>query len=185
MFDFYNIIAVIVAVLSALATLYSGLIVKNKRREILETVKKETLDTVLESDDLKTLGDYLTNSLEKITISQYSSDKEVAKQVGQYLSKVKNFLGEKDKIVEELSKPQFKTEPPDLNKEIDIDRYFEPIIKELYNGQTWNALARLRRLIRRRFRNLLLGRGIEVTDRISASKLIDIFLIRFFVISTS
>jgi len=156
------------ALLSVLGTLFSFYFTKRQKSKILESVKKEKLDKALASDNILMLGDYLTETLETITIAQYSSNKNVAKDVNQFLNKIQNYLLPKDDIekieVSEDTEEHF-IEYPQIPKE------FKGIIDELNTGEPWNALAKLRRFLEIYFRSYAEERNIDVSNIKSVSQL--------------
>ena len=163
-----ELFSVFSAVLSMLGTLISFYFTKRQKSKILDSVKKEKLDAVLASDNILMLGDYLTQTLETITIAQYSSNKNVAKDVNQFLNKIQNYLLPK----EDIDKIETAEETEEIHIEYpQIPEDFVPIINEINKGEPWNALAKLRRYLEIYFRNVAEKNKIDVSNIKSVSQL--------------
>lgn len=163
-----ELVSVFSALLSMLGTLFSFYFTRLQKSKILRSVKKEKLEAALATDNILILGDYLTDTLETITIAQYSSNKDVAKDVNLFLNKIQSYLLPKDDI-EKIELPK-ETEEQTIEYQ-QAPKEFESIIEELNTGEPWNALAKLRRFLEIYFRNYAMKRNIDVSNIKSVSQL--------------
>jgi len=119
----------------------------------LKALKKIEFKNVLSSSDIKVLGNYLDNEIGQMTISDYVDNNEINKRINTFINKLTQFIGTEEQIKRE-EEPEIKTIEKFEQKTFKEFPYhgklgveFDKIIDELFWGESWNALARLRRYI--------------------------------------
>lgn len=167
----FELVSFIAGFLSILVTIISYYLSRRQKEEILNTVSQDKIENILATDNIKILGDYLTNSLEVVTIAQYSLDKKVSKNVNIFLKKIRNYLLTQSEV-EKLEIPD-KVEDRYIEYP-QIPEEFAPIIDELVDGEAWNALAKLRRFLELHFKRIAKENNIDVRKSKSVSQLLNL-----------
>lgn len=153
---------------SVLAVALNVLATAIARRRKYHALQKQELESVLQSDDLQALGEYMDDTLGGVSMLEYSSSSAVASRVDRFIERVQDFVGTSDRMAE-------KTEPvPEfLSARVHPSGdEFEDVLRELETGEPWNALARLRRQVERRLRALLGEPAVEGTRPRGAAQLL-------------
>jgi hypothetical protein len=116
---------------------------KSKAASKLRDTQEAEFKSVLNSSKLENLGDYLENKLGKFTVDEYCRDTTVESRVEKILVSARHFLGT------EIGKPSEIPKPPEIEpaESRPLPTSMQPVYRELQRGETWNALARLRREI--------------------------------------
>lgn len=137
-------IGVAVAFLAVmLSTADSSFLVLARTLPKLRAAEEDKLDAALQSGDLTTLGEYLERSIGAFTVREYVDRPEVAQRLDVLLDRVQGFVGEPSGISEPSEAPLAAIEGREMLEGVDLG----PVLVELERGETWNALARLRREI--------------------------------------
>lgn len=136
-----GLLAAFTSLLSTLAVVGLHSIVARRKLQAAEEAK---FKEALESDDLLKLGDYLSSTLGQFTIQEYSSREQVAQRVNRMLARLGDFIGEGDVALPTLLDQSPVTHPPELSS---LPAEFARVKADLENGDLWNGLARLRRII--------------------------------------
>lgn len=168
--DFQNIITTIsslTAVLSVLATLFAIYFNKKSQTKSLNDIREKSLDELIDSFDIKLLGKYLDNNLGQVTIKEYSANKKIQKIVNKYVQTIVNYIGTEEKLNQKVSVPENGKE---FSANISADLI--PIILEYETGQTWNALAKLRRHIEITIRDLANENKLQINEYSSPQKIL-------------
>jgi hypothetical protein len=175
-----TIISALFGLLSILLTVGSSIrnyVVQNSK---LNDLKKKEFEIILESSDIVKIGNYLDNEIGQLTISDYADNKQLTKRVDSLLNKLTRYVGTEDEIKaqqenedivkSEIEHQQIKEFP--LKGKLGPD--FDRIIYELYTGEPWNALARLRRYIEMLLKDLAIKNNLNVEKIYSVTQLIEI-----------
>lgn len=142
-------------VISSLSTL---IITMKKKRAIVKSLSKYEIGIILDNPDAQKIFRYLKIRLGDVEISSYANDEDIKNKVNKCLARITEF--------QNSSKELQIDNPPPSNLIIDNDRNApnatskDLIEKEhsliskarvqIKNGQTWNALAQLRRDLEKR-----------------------------------
>lgn len=168
-------LAFVGALASVLSVAASVISQRRLKRRILELVEEQKLEAALASDDIEQLGQYLDRSLANVTVFQYSSDLQVSKRIDRYLKRVQEYVG----TTEEIEKSADSTQPTATEthrvstpEPDSVPQDFKPILEEFATGETWNALAQLRRNIEMRLRHLAVSRDLDISRARSAGPLL-------------
>jgi hypothetical protein len=126
----------------------------------------------LRSSEIVPLGRYLDTTLSKVTVSQYTSSETISAQVDQYIERIRDFVGTTEEVqAQQIAKQQ--PEPVPLWT-LEIPSELQPVLDELKDGESWNALARLRRLIELHLRDVAKTRRLRIEKVRSAGQLVDL-----------
>ena len=111
----------------------------------LKKAEAETISSVLAEDDITKLGTYVDNVIGPFDMREYATDSEVERIVDAYIERVQEYIG----APEDIKREREEAPPPDLPPALgsQLPHEFQPILQELRFGESWNALARLRRHI--------------------------------------
>ena len=166
----------ILAILSIIATSLSIYATYKLKKQLLEITDEEALDSVLLTDDIEELGSYLENSLSQVTIFEYAISEQASEKVDRFLDKIQDYLVR----TEDLNYPQINFNQIETERyayvETEIPNELRPIIEELNYGEPWNALAKLRRLIESKLKELLDKNHITTRDNISMNQMFRILV---------
>ena len=146
--------------------------IKTSRK--IDQAKEDGFQKALDASDLNTLGNYLDETLGRFTIQEITTNPTASLKVKTYFGRVKDFLGAEKEIKQISSKPR-------VNKQVKVSGEFEKIIEELDNGEAWNSLARLRRYIEIKLRELAEKKGLRFKRQPSAGRLLNELLKKDFV----
>ncbi|AUC23428.1 hypothetical protein BTO15_15550 [Polaribacter sejongensis] len=179
--NYISLLATVLGLISLIVASISGVSNSIKQRRLLKELKKKELETILDSSDILALGEYLDNDIGKLSISDYVDNKKLTKKVDYLISRLTRFVGTEEEIKSEKeAQEKFESEHPasELIKEFPftekVSEEFDKIINELYMGEPWNALARLRRYIEILLKNIGEENGLEIKKVYSVTKLLDI-----------
>nr|WP_298996629.1 hypothetical protein [uncultured Allomuricauda sp.] len=179
--NYISLLATVLGLISGVITIISWTVNSISQKILLKELKKKELEAILDSSDILALGEYLDDDIGKLTISDYVDNNKLTKKVDSLISRLTQFVGTEDEIESEKEEHEkFEQEHPakDLIKDFPytdkVSEEFDKIIKELYLGEPWNALARLRRYVEILLKNIAEENGIRVKKIHSVTKLIDI-----------
>lgn len=179
--NYISLLATVLGLISVSITAISGITNLIKQNKLLKELKKKELEVILDSSDILALGEYLDNDIGKLTISDYVDNSKLTKKVDYLISRLTQFVGTEAEIKSEKEEQEkFEQEHPakDLIKDFPytqkVSEEFDKIIRELYLGEPWNALARLRRYVEILLKNIGEENGIQAKKIHSVTKLIDI-----------
>ncbi len=178
--DIFNIVAALIASLSIATTLYSSISERINQIRKLRKLKEDVFEIVLESSNIKTLGKYLDHEIGQLTISDYVENKDINKRIDILLNRLTQFIGTDDEINKESKEQETFTEKRESKEQFKDFPYlgklgpeFDKIISELYTGEPWNALARLRRHIEITLKEIAQKHNIPVEKMHSMTYMID------------
>jgi hypothetical protein len=164
--------SVAAGLISVIGSLISLLLSNYKKRSALTAVEEQPLERVLRSSEIVPLGRYLDTTLSKVTVSQYTSSETISAQVDQYIERIRDFVGTTEEVqAQQIAKQQ--PEPVPLWT-LEIPSELQPVLDELKDGESWNALARLRRLIELHLRDVAKTRRLRIEKVRSAGQLVDL-----------
>jgi hypothetical protein len=135
-------------------------------RKAEENAAKRKFDRALNSSDLTTLSRYLRNELGDIPVESYLHDPDIRQKVDRYLTHLSAY------VAKPLEEPVLTPErgahlPASPSKKADAATLENPEIQaalvSLRDGDTWSALARLRRDLEFRLMSL---RAQGLSDRL-------------------
>jgi hypothetical protein len=179
---FTYFLAVSLGALSSFATILAAWQARNIRLNKLKAAKESRFAEALASDDISVLGAYLEDVVGDFTVLEYASSTEVTQRVDRYLEKVEEFLGTPSEIEEKLPDTRRELLPEEREK---VAHEYDKVLEQLRTGESWNALARLRRHIEMTLRGFAEEVGLQLRSHISAGKLLDTLarkqLIPFFI----
>ena len=175
-----SLLAAVLSIISIVAAIFSSIKNLINQRKSLKELRKKQLESILDSSDIISLGNYLDNDIGELSISDYVDNKELTKKVDSLIARLTRFVGTEEEIeIEKEEQEEFEKQHSkhELIKEFPfkgkVSEELDKIINELYLGEPWNALARLRRYIEILLKNIAKEKGLEV-KRVSVSKLIEI-----------
>lgn len=170
--DFKNIITTIstlTGLLSVVATLLAIYFNKKSQTKALNDIREKSLDELIDSFDIKLLGKYLDKNLGQVTIKEYSANEKIQKIVNKYVQTIVNYIGTEEKLNQKISVPENGKE-----YSANISMELIPIILEYETGQTWNALAKLRRHIEITIRDLAIENNLQTNEYSSPQKILSV-----------
>ena len=140
----------------------------------LKETDDRLFDAVVVSDNRKLLGEYLFDRVGFLSIADLVENSEVKTHVGAVLNKAEGFVGESlldteaevdaseqvDQLDETAIANRVATE-----RALSLAPELESSADELARGEVWNALARLRREIEFRLREIASVNGISNARR--------------------
>jgi len=169
--DIISATSLLTGLLSVLASLVSLLLAHYKKKSAMGAFEEVRLEQILKSSEIVPLGRYLDNTLSKVTVAQYTSSDTISAQVDQYMNRIREFVG----TTEEVQSQPVSTHPPEVPLwTLEIPAALKPVLDELATGESWNALARLRRLIELHLNDVANSRKLHPEKVRSAGKLIDL-----------
>jgi hypothetical protein len=144
-------IAFTVAAISSLLTLLNMLLVKIEQNKKLKKLKSKNFELVLQSSDIKKLGNYLDNEIGQLTISNYVENENINKEINELINKLMSFVGTNEQIIKESKREAENTNEIFNEYNVKFEGKFKDEFNKIYNelnhGESWNALAQLRRFI--------------------------------------
>ncbi len=142
-----------------------------EKEEKLKKAEEKTIYSVLEEDDINKLGAYVDDVIGSFDMREYATNPEVERKVDSYIEKIQDYIGAPEDIEREkaVSPPQ-----PDLRTTLDsqLPHDFKPILQELRFGESWNALARLRRYIEVILRKKVAQANLSQEEALSVGRLL-------------
>ena len=150
--------SIFAAVLSLLAVILSAAWASQAVKAKLEAAEETRFQQIVESNRLEVLGKYLDDTIGKFTVNEYANNSTVAVRVDRLLARVREYVGSYDDVSAEEPLEEVPETAPD---DRELPPEFAPIIEELRTGETWNALARLRRHIETSLREIAIQSGIS------------------------
>lgn len=163
-----EILSVLGGISSIVAVIISLLFQFIIRKRKLNVAAEKEFNEIIKSDDINRLGSYLDDVIGKFTIYEYSSDSSISQRIDKYLEKITDFVGTNEEISKE-EEPEFET--PILDT-FPVSEEYEKIIIELREGEAWNALARLRRLIEMKLKTIAIDHHIDIEKIKSAGQIL-------------
>lgn len=123
-------------------------VIRNRyaQKRKLKKAEEETISSVLAEDDITTLGAYVDNVIGPFNMREYATNSEVERKVDAYIERVQEYIGNPEDIERERGEAPPQMDPPPTH-DSQFPHEFQPILEELRFGESWNALARLRRYI--------------------------------------
>ena len=115
------------------------------------------------------MGKYLDKNLGQVTIKEYSANEKIQKIVNKYVQTIVNYIGTEEKLNQKISVPENGKE-----YSANISMELIPIILEYETGQTWNALAKLRRHIEITIRDLAIENNLQTNEYSSPQKILSV-----------
>jgi hypothetical protein len=183
--DFITLVSLISAVLTIVITLFQlGINIIRKKEELnkISRADEKAYLEVMESNDLDKIGKYLDDVIGNFDMREYAENKKIRDTLDLYIEKLKSFIGTDNEIIKsanETQKDVYKTNASDLVASVivrpKLTQEFQVILDELYSGETWNSLAKLRRLIEIKLKEALLKEGIKIDKSIGAGQLLEIY----------
>lgn len=165
--------------ISIFVTIFSVIYYYNSRKNKLLEAQEKKFKNAMASDDLITVGNFLYNTIGDFNVYEYVSSIDVSKTVDKCFEKLLFFIKtdaelkqEIDEIKDEIEEVKYTTEleiPPDLFED------FTKLLVELNSGESWNALARLRRSIEITLNEIAEANGI-IFNRLSAGQLLNVLI---------
>lgn len=168
-------VSIAAGVFSVIATLLSLILGYLSQRDKLQETQKQQFHTILESDDLIYVGNYLDLVIGNFNIYEYATDSKVSETVDTYLEKLRLFVGTDAEVEQQIR--EIGT-PPKIEVSPEHPEGIDSVLKELASGEIWNALARLRRHIEITLRELAKAKGIFLERPSSAGYLLNMLLQR-------
>lgn len=122
-------------------------------KEALEKTKEDAFDIVLKSDSISEVGGYLYEGVGAFALHDYSSSPKVRQRVTRFLERLEAFVGgpeiESSPIaLESRDIPELPHQTPKPPSDL-LEAQ-----RELLEGEVWNGLARIRRIIELRLRDI-------------------------------
>lgn len=140
------------------------------RRAKLKRSEEEEFNRVLGSDDLRTLGRYLDETIGQFTLYECATNKAVTQRVNRLLGRLRDFVGSEEQIKSEIQSetPSFVASAPEPSGELQV------ISDSVEKGDMWNGLARLRRYIENTLRDKLSIQDSTGLHRLTAGRLLQL-----------
>jgi hypothetical protein len=148
--DFATVASIVGGLTSVAGTLIAFFQMRLQRTEAMNITEATRLEAALNSNEIRVLGDYLYNDLGKVSLADFSSDDRVMARVDAVIASAEAFLGKPEDV------PEHAEEPPSTIREVEppISEVFARVESEIRSGEVWNGLARLRREIEIRLREI-------------------------------
>ncbi len=125
---------------------------------------------VLSSDNLSEIGSYLDDVIGQFEIREYVYSPKVSGRVDAYIEKLSEFLQTDAEVDAESKVAEL---PPPGETQVPAGDELKRIEQELREGEVWNALARLRRHIEIRLREVASRLEVRADQRTSAGRLVE------------
>ncbi|EPY7708300.1 hypothetical protein ACN1JM_000341 [Bacillus pacificus] len=161
-------LATFTGIISVSFTLYTMFKSRRKQKEVLEEARKKEFNTVINSNDIKVVGDYLYKVIGKFSVYDYIDNPNVSQTVDTYIRKLTLYVG-KEKDIQLSEDKDIKFEKVEFKSTI---KKWNEIMLLLEAGQIWNALATLRAVIENSLRKFAKENNIEVDLKVSAAALL-------------
>jgi hypothetical protein len=134
-----------------------------ERRSKLQRAQERRFRKAIESDDLTVIGNYLYKVIGSFNVHEYVTNKDISNRVDKYVDRLREFLGTEEEI---------KSQRADIKERPIPERLIAPSVElgsisdKLASGDTWSALAQLRRHIEITLREV--ARANDVSVKITA-----------------
>ena len=162
-----SVAGAVVSIASAIGRAVGAYI--TQRRKLKEATEMQ-FRRVLSSDDLSEIGSYLDDVIGEFEIAEYVGNPTVSQRVDAYIEKLTEFVQADFKPVEEEEAPERaplgEALPP-------VGDELSRVLEELREGDAWNALARLRRHMEIRLRQVASRHDIMAGQQTSAGRLVE------------
>ncbi|MED3066165.1 hypothetical protein P4310_11475 [Bacillus thuringiensis] len=161
-------LATFTGIISVSFTLYTMFKSRQKQKEVLEEVRKKEFNNVINSNDIKVVGDYLYKVIGKFSVYDYIDNPNVSQTVDTYIRKLTLYVG-KEKDIQLSEGKDITFEKVEFKSTI---KKWNEIMLLLEAGQIWNALATLRAVIENSLRKFAKENNIDVDLKVSAAALL-------------
>ena len=164
--DPFSLIVVAAALAGATSSISATLAqaidgVRDRKRKLREA-RANHLTSVLEANDLETLGAFLDETIGEFNVAEYTANADVAKIIDKYLNGVVAFLGTDEEVVDVEPAPTNSAQFGELViTQKSPEDPLAKVVSELEEGEIWNALSRLRREIEIRLRKFATDQGFK------------------------
>lgn len=171
-----SIIGGFISVVFTLFVIYQSDIARKNK---LENAREQKFQNAMESDDLKTVGSFLYNTIGNFNVYEYISNTDVENTVDKYIEKLTSFVKTDTDIKKEID--EFSDEMKEMQHSISLDisssfsDEINNVLYELDYGEVWNALARLRRHIEITLNEIAKENDI-IIERPTVGHLLDILI---------
>jgi hypothetical protein len=143
--------SVIAGAATAVAGAISARAAERRARADAKYVEASARNQAIEASDVEALSSYLFEDVGSIRISDYVRDKNLRERTRATLQAVTDFLGAPGEELPEPSAPLISPQQPAKLKDDELARAQQ----DIESGETWNGLARMRREIEIRLREVL------------------------------
>ena len=143
------IAGVAAAVSSSAVAIASWVAVRAQTRQLDEVSEQ----SALQSTDIQVLGSYLYENVGNARISSYVRDDELRGRVTRALEAITSFLGPEPTSRPESQAPAPPAVPPELVSQT-VSAEMDKALQDVRFGEVWNGLARIRRIIEIRLREI-------------------------------
>lgn len=146
-----SLVAAGLSVVIVVYTLVSRAILQRKQASVLRTLQVEA---VLEASDLKDLGDLFVRDLGGTSMPVYVRDEQQRREFRRAFNAVRAFVG--DAPEEAQAAGESRAGDPTAHGDLEREGLWsqelltpdgERAIRDIQNGESWNALARMRRAL--------------------------------------
>ncbi|TGM85594.1 hypothetical protein [Leptospira licerasiae] len=161
---FIVVLSAFAASVSGVSTAFSYTFQKISEIRNLKSIKKQSLDSIIDSANIDVFRDYLDNTIGKITIQDYVHNHQIHNLVNEYFDQLSHFLEPENDIDKVIKKPKGSK----VVKEIESTDEFIRIQAEYEQGELWNSLARLRRHIEITLKAYLRNKDVKIEGVLSA-----------------
>ncbi|WP_435744726.1 hypothetical protein [Microbacterium sp. PMB16] len=143
----------------------------------LDRLKQVRVNDVLAEPSVASLGGLLVDDLGQTTLPSYARDPEVRREFRRAFNAIRAFVGTNDSDADDRG-PLLSEPEPEPESNAPTIGWIQPAtasgraaIRDLNAGETWNALARMRREVETTVAGLLPG-GSDERPRVGAGRLI-------------
>lgn len=175
---FTSTASVAAGLISVASTLYAYFRNKKNEKDKMAKAQEINFEAVLDSDDINVLGTYLDETLGRFNIHEYTESIKVGERVDKYLDKIQSFVGTTENIPKEVGPKEVESAEEPVEG---FSEEFQMILDELKTGEPWNALARLRRHIEMRLRDIASRQGYKARHLKSAGQILRLLYDRKYV----
>lgn len=151
----------------------SALVGLIRARIRLRDTSIQRFETVLASSDIAVFDEYLNEVIGEFSLQSYVTNPTVAKRVDQFVHKLRDFVGSESDVREDIRRSD---EVPDIltfkERLVDLPPSLSQAAEEIYFGEIWNGLARLRREIEIKLRDLAMSVELPLKGPSSAGRLL-------------
>lgn len=169
--DIISATSIVAGLISVITSLISLFLSNYYKKSALGAFEELQLEEVLKSSEIVPLGRYLDTTLSKVTVAQYTTSAPISARVDEYLNRIREYVG----TTEEVQSQEISKHAPEVPLwTLEIPSELQPVIDELREGESWNALARLRRLIELHLREVAKARKLHIDKVRSAGQLVEL-----------
>lgn len=166
----FSWVAGIISVISGILSVY---LAYRSEKEKINNAQNEQFEKAIRSDDINELGSFLERNIGDFTVNEYISNSEVSSKVDTYIDRIQQFVSTNKEPLQ-FDPNKIRRSSPSEQALIKFTPEFEGIIEKFDQGESWGALARLRRVIEIRLKEVAEHNNIAIKKNITAGYLLNL-----------